>query len=205
MRIILKAALWTALAAVVAVAALLEWQAHQGPAAPLRSGPVVYVPAAATTVAPTATPSAAPTVAAKAAPAQPAPVTAAPTQTAAAQPQATSVPVAPLAAGKAAPSAHVPAAPDAPPQILSLALSRSVARAGQVVTGTVETSSNVASVVASIGGYVSPLTKTGVGHFVLSYRVPNLPFFLHRTFSIEVVARNTRGDAVSSSVPITIQ
>ena len=74
-----------------------------------------------------------------------------------------------------------------------------------MVTGTVETSPNVASVEASIGGYSSALTKVGIGRFVLSYRVPNLPFFLHRTYAIQVIARNARGDAVSSSLPITVR
>ena len=49
------------------------------------------------------------------------------------------------------------------------------------------------------------MQKVGVGRFVLSYRVPNLPFFLHRTYTIEVTARNTRGDAATGSVPITIR
>lgn len=73
------------------------------------------------------------------------------------------------------------------------------------MSGTVETSSNVASVEARIAGYSSSMRKVGVGRFSLSYRVPNLPFFLHRTYTIEVIARNTRGDAVRTSVPITIR
>jgi len=94
---------------------------------------------------------------------------------------------------------------DAPPRILAMSLSTPVARGGQVVSGTVETSSNVASVEARIAGYSSNMQKVGVGRFTLSYRVPYLPFFLHRTYSIEVIARNTRGDSVRTSVPITIR
>jgi hypothetical protein len=95
--------------------------------------------------------------------------------------------------------------PDAPPRILAMAMSTPVAHPGEVVSGTVETSSNVASVEARIAGYSSSMRKVGVGRFSLSYRVPNLPFFLHRTYTIEVIARNTRGDAVRTSVPITIR
>lgn len=94
---------------------------------------------------------------------------------------------------------------DAPPRILSLSISTPVAHGGELVSGTVETTSNVASVEARIAGYSSAMQKIGVGRFALSYRVPNLPFFLHRTYTIEVIARNTRGDAVHSSVPITIR
>ena len=86
-----------------------------------------------------------------------------------------------------------------------MSLSTPVARGGQVVTGTVETSSNVASVEARIAGFGSSLKKVGVGRFELTYRVPYLPFFLHKTYNIEVIARNTRGDAVSSSIPITVK
>jgi hypothetical protein len=94
---------------------------------------------------------------------------------------------------------------EAPPQILSMSLSTPVARGGDVVSGTVETSSNVASVEARIAGYSSPMQKVGVGKFALSYRVPKLPFFLHKTYMIQVIARNTRGQAVSTAVPITIR
>jgi len=94
---------------------------------------------------------------------------------------------------------------NAPPRILAMSISTPVARGGQVVSGTVETSSNVASVEARIAGYSSNMQKVGVGKFTLSYRVPYLPFFLHRTYSIEVIARNTRGDAVRTAVPITIR
>jgi hypothetical protein len=95
--------------------------------------------------------------------------------------------------------------PNAPPRILGMSLSTPVAHGGQIVSGTVETSSNVASVEARVGGYSSTMQKIGVGKFRLSYRVPRLPFFLHRTYNIEIIARNTRGDAVHTSVPITIR
>jgi hypothetical protein len=49
------------------------------------------------------------------------------------------------------------------------------------------------------------MRKVGVGKFALTYRVPPLPFFLHRTYSIEIIARNTRGDAVKTAVPITVR
>jgi hypothetical protein len=86
-----------------------------------------------------------------------------------------------------------------------MSLSTPVARGGDVVSGTVETSSNVASVEARIGGYGARMEKIGVGKFHLTYRVPNLPFFLHHTYTIEIIARNTHGDAVTSSLPITVR
>jgi hypothetical protein len=97
------------------------------------------------------------------------------------------------------------AKPDAPPQIVSLSLSTRVASAGEVVRGTVQTSSNVASVQAKIGDYAAPMRKVGVGRFTLAYRVPNLPFFLRKTYMIQVIARNTGGMSVSTALPITIK
>ena len=86
-----------------------------------------------------------------------------------------------------------------------MSLSTSVAHPGQTVSGTVTTSSNVASVVARIAGFAEPLAKVGVGRFVLTYQVPNLPSFLRRTYTIEVTARNTAGAAVTGGIPITIR
>ncbi len=91
------------------------------------------------------------------------------------------------------------------PKILSVSLSSSVAAGGQVVTGTVQTSPGVTSVQASIAGYSSALQKVSSGYFALSYRVPSLPFFLHRTYTIQVTAQNASGQSVSSSLPITIR
>ncbi len=112
----------------------------------------------------------------------------------------------------AAVSPTVSAAPPAPkftqnesPKIMSVSLSSPVVTGGQVVTGTVQTSANVTSVQASIAGYSSGLQKVSSGYFALSYRVPNLPFFLHRTYTIVVTAQNARGESVSSSLPITIR
>lgn len=156
--------------------------------------PVVYVPQAS------ASPSIAPSAAASAAPAAtPTPYQAAPS----------TIHEEPMVAATVAP--HVALVkpigepPNAPPRILSMSISTPVAHGGDVVSGYVLTTSNVASVEARIAGYSSGMKKVGVGKFVLTYKVPYLPFFLHRTYDIVVIARNTRGDAVRSSVPITIR
>ena len=176
--------------------------------------PVTYVPIQPTaspstpTPQPTATPASRPKHTATPAPETPAP-TATPTLApldAGATPAPREMP---MEASTIAP-AHVTVpvlreAPDAPPRILSMSLSTPVAHGGETVSGTVETSSNVASVTARIGGYAQEMQKVGVGKFEMSYVVPHLPFFLHRTFMIQVIARNTRGDSVSSAVPITIK
>jgi hypothetical protein len=35
--------------------------------------------------------------------------------------------------------------------------------------------------------------------------VPSVPFFLHKTYDMNVIARNTRGDATAKSLPITVR
>lgn len=181
--------------------AALEWYAHvaaprpaqpvaavtAAPSAAPAGGPVVYVPK----TPPPSTPTPAPAATAAAPSAAPATATPEPMQT--------------LAPGATLPPVQATRAANAPPQILGMSLSASVVHPGQVVSGSVETSTNVASVEARIAGYSASLSKVGAGRFALTYRVPNVPFFLRRTYTIQVIARNARGDAVSSSLPVTVQ
>ncbi|HKU68493.1 MAG TPA: hypothetical protein VJP85_12015, partial [Candidatus Baltobacteraceae bacterium] len=178
-------------------------------AATATAGPATAAPATARPATPAASPSptpveyvvqGAPSPAASSAPATPAPYQATPNGAVTEQPM-----VAATLAPHVVAIKPIAVPENAPPRILAMSISTPVAHGGQIVSGTVETSSNVASVEARIAGYSSSMQKVGVGKFALSYRVPYLPFFLHRTYSIEVIARNTRGDEVRTSVPITIR
>jgi hypothetical protein len=73
------------------------------------------------------------------------------------------------------------------------------------VLGTVTASVSVASVEIRIASYSIVATKTAPGLFRVSYVVPNLPFFLRKTYDVKVIARNTRGDQTSREVPLTIR
>ncbi|HTU69749.1 MAG TPA: hypothetical protein VMF11_05460 [Candidatus Baltobacteraceae bacterium] len=95
--------------------------------------------------------------------------------------------------------------PDAAPQIVALHIDRTTLRGGETVTGSIITSSNVASVEARIGYYSIAVPKVGEGRFALRYVVPNLPFFLHRSYTMAVIARNVAGTAVVRTVPIRIR
>jgi hypothetical protein len=96
-------------------------------------------------------------------------------------------------------------APDAAPQILAIAVSETNVRPGDRVSGSVLTSSNVASVEARIGGYAMSLSKVGVGKFALTYTVGPLPWFVRGNFTLQVIARNTRGDAATRAIPLTVR
>ena len=95
--------------------------------------------------------------------------------------------------------------PDAPPQILAVAISETTVHPGDRVSGSVITSSNVASVEARIGGYAMSLSKLGVGKFALTYTVAPLPWFVRGSFTLQVIARNTRGDVVTRAIPLTVR
>jgi hypothetical protein len=121
--------------------------------------------------------------------------TAAPTQTASPTP----VPTVP------SPDAILQLPPDAAPEITAMHIDRTTLRGGETVSGSVITSSNVASVEARIGYYSIPVPKVSIGRFALNYVVPYLPFFMHRTYTMEVIARNAAGVAVVRTIPIRIR
>lgn len=102
-------------------------------------------------------------------------------------------------------SAIVQLPPDAAPQITALHIDRTTVRGGDTVTGWIITSSNVASVEARIGYYSIPVPKVGEGRFALSYVVPHLPFFMHHTYDMAVIARNTAGVEAVRTIPIRIR
>ncbi|MBV8530917.1 MAG: hypothetical protein JO104_06335 [Candidatus Eremiobacteraeota bacterium] len=95
--------------------------------------------------------------------------------------------------------------PDAAPRILGVTVSETTVQPGDRVSGRVLTTSNVASVEARIGGYSVNLVKVGVGRFELIYTVAPLPWFVHGDFTMQVIARNTHGDAVTRAVPLTVR
>ena len=96
-------------------------------------------------------------------------------------------------------------APDAAPQILYVHLSSSTPRAGDTLNIVVLTSSNVASVEIRIASFSANLPKTDVGHFEGSNPVPNIPFFMSHSFTLDVIARNTAGDSAKQSFPFQIR
>lgn len=84
-------------------------------------------------------------------------------------------------------------------------MSETAVHSGDTVSGSVVTTSNVASVEARIGGYAVNLAKTGVGRFALTYTVAPLPWFVRGNFTMRVIAKNTRGDAVERAIPLTVR
>lgn len=94
---------------------------------------------------------------------------------------------------------------DDAPRILDVAVSETTVQPGDRVSGSVVTSSNVASVEARIGGYAVSLVKVGVGRFALTYTVSPLAWFVHGNFQVQVIARNPRGDVTMRWIPLTVR
>jgi hypothetical protein len=97
-------------------------------------------------------------------------------------------------------------APDAPPQIFEVQIPSEAVHPGETVSGNVLTSSNVAAVEVRLARYSMSLLKVGEGRFTLTMTVPHIPFFLRwRTYMIDIVAHNVRGDVVEQTLPITVR
>ncbi|MBV8280789.1 MAG: hypothetical protein JO347_01850 [Candidatus Eremiobacteraeota bacterium] len=133
----------------------------------------------------------------------------APTQAPPAQPLPTPTPPSPPTAVPSPSPAPTPTIlmlpPDAAPQILWYQISSTTPHAGDVVSGTVLASSNVASVEIRVGPVGFNMTKTDVGHFEGSYRVPSIPFFVNHSLTLTIIARNTAGVAAQVVLPFQIQ
>jgi hypothetical protein len=94
---------------------------------------------------------------------------------------------------------------DAPPQIITFELSTTLVHPGDVLSGRVTASSNVASVEVRVAGYSYVMSKTAPGEFVLSVKIPSVPKIFRRTYPLVAIARNTRGDATQRETQLTIR
>lgn len=94
---------------------------------------------------------------------------------------------------------------NAPPRIETVSISAQTVHSGDTVHGIVITSSNTASVEARVVNYSISVPKVGVGRFVLTYKVPWIPFFWDGTYQMILIARNTAGVQARRSIPITVR
>lgn len=95
--------------------------------------------------------------------------------------------------------------PDAPPQIIAVELSDPVFHSGELVSGTVITSTNVAAVEIRVMGHSRRLPRTDFGVFQMSYTMPRIPFWLRKTYQAQVVAMNSAGVEVERDVTVSIR
>lgn len=92
------------------------------------------------------------------------------------------------------------------PVIKSCTIETTDIRAGQTISGSVETSDNVGYVEARIDYRNAPMKQTSPGHFVLSYKVPwYLPPWLRHGYTLQIVARSVDGVETRRDIPISIR
>ncbi len=96
------------------------------------------------------------------------------------------------------------ALPHQRPIIYNVTVSPTNVHPGELVVGTVTTTSNVASVVATVKGLTVSVPRVGYGRFALAYRLPNvIPPAFNGKYALTVVARNVDGTA-RDSISLTI-
>lgn len=95
--------------------------------------------------------------------------------------------------------------PEAPPQILAVQLSDPVFHSGEVITGTVITSTNVQSVEIHLAGRAARMPRADAGIWQMTYRMPRVPFFMKGTYTAQIVAINGDGAAAIRDVSVAIK
>lgn len=99
----------------------------------------------------------------------------------------------------------LPLPPDAPPQILAIQVSDPVFHSGEHVTGTIITSTNVASVEIHLAGRKLTIPRTDYGVFQMSYTMPHIPFFLRNTYTAQVIALSSTGLQAERDLRISVR
>lgn len=95
--------------------------------------------------------------------------------------------------------------PDAPPQILAVQVSDPVFHGGELITGTIITSTNVAAVEIRLAGRKMRIPRTDFGIFQMSYTMPRVPFWMRKTYTAQVVAMNSAGVEAERDVTISVR
>jgi hypothetical protein len=91
------------------------------------------------------------------------------------------------------------------PSIYEVKMSSNVVSAGEIISGHVITSYDVASVEARVQGFSAVLSKRAAGDFALRYRLPPfIPWFLHGRYTLRVIARTTAGVQAVREFPVTL-
>ncbi len=118
---------------------------------------------------------------------------------------------APPSAARPAAAASERAALPAPsasagPHFYALSAAPAVVHAGQSVSFAARTSPDVATVIASVSAYKLNFARVAPGRFSLAFAIPpNVPFFFHGTYQLNVTARALDGSSVSRAVTIVFE
>lgn len=124
---------------------------------------------------------------------------------AACAPHAVSVPSNVTFGGAAALPAPLTAQNDARPRILAMRFSGDQVRRGQTWSGTIVTTTNVASVEVRTNLFSIDVPRRTYGDFRFSLRVFDVPPIFIRAYRVRVIARNSAGTSVEEDLPFRIR
>ena len=111
-----------------------------------------------------------------------------------------------LAATPEPPVVEAAGPPHGEPVITSVWISTHDIRAGQTVSGRVETSDNVGYVEARIDYRNLPMHHDAPGKFSIAYTVPWwLPWWLRHQWTLQIIARSVDGIEAKEQMPIRVR
>lgn len=93
----------------------------------------------------------------------------------------------------------------APPRILAMRFSAPQVRRGQTWSGTIVTSTNVASVEVRTNLFSIDVPRRTFGTFAFSLRVLDVPPIFIRGYRLRVIARNSAGASTEEDLPFRIR
>ncbi len=100
------------------------------------------------------------------------------------------------------PTASVAAANDAP-RILAVHFSSLSVNVGDMWTGKIATTTNVASVEVRTESFTINVPRKSFGQFAFDVHILDLPPFLQRDYTLRVIARNANGQRDEENFPLT--
>ncbi|HEY9179620.1 MAG TPA: hypothetical protein VIO32_02810 [Candidatus Baltobacteraceae bacterium] len=94
---------------------------------------------------------------------------------------------------------------DAPPRILALNFSSTAVRRGDTWSGTIVTTTNVASVEVRTNLFSIDVPRRTFGDFHFDLRVYDVPPIFIRGYRVRVIARNSVGQSAEEDLPLDIR
>jgi hypothetical protein len=99
-----------------------------------------------------------------------------------------------------------PPSVDLAPHIYAVSAAPPVVHGGDTVSWDVRTSDNVSRVSAQVTGFSIALPRRGPGHFGVAFTIPSAaPPFLHRDYSVNVVARTDAGAETTRTISMSFR
>ena len=94
---------------------------------------------------------------------------------------------------------------DAVPKILAVQMSDDVLHSGEMVSGTIVTSTNVTDVAVNLAGRTGHIPQASPGIFRMVYRLPNIPFFLRGRYTAHITATNAQGASAQRDITVLLR